>query len=49
MRAIAVGAVAGCVLLSGARQLAAAEPTDACGLLTPALSKTLAQNAASKF
>ena len=36
MRAIAVIAVAGCVLLSCARPLAAAEPTVACGLLTSA-------------
>ena len=36
MRAIAVVAVAGCVLLSCARPLAAAEPTVACALLTPA-------------
>jgi hypothetical protein len=88
MRAIAVVAAAGCVLFSCARPLAAAEPTVACGLLTPAqigaatsatigagrgivvkkggsvfeirvygfelsqaktVSKTLAQNASSKF
>ena len=36
MRAIAVVAVAGCVLLSCARPLAASEPTVACALLTPA-------------
>ena len=36
MRAIAVVAVVGCVLLSCAWSLAAAEPTVACGLLTPA-------------
>jgi len=36
MRAIAVVTVAGCVLLSCARPLVAAEPTIACGLLTPA-------------
>ena len=36
MRAMAVVAVAGSVLLSCARPLAAAEPTVACGLLTPA-------------
>jgi hypothetical protein len=36
MRAIAVVAVVGCVLLLCARPLAAAEPTVACGLLTPA-------------
>jgi len=36
MRAIAVVTVAGCVLLSCARPLVAAEPIIACGLLTPA-------------
>src|SRR5437764_13752481 len=36
MRAIALVAVAGSVLLSCARSLAAAEPTVACALLTPA-------------
>ena len=36
MRAIAVVAVARCALLSCARPLAAAEPTVACAVLTPA-------------